>query len=73
MNQRNTLIAEHRFLAERLAALPSGAGLTRRSAEARLRQVDDLLARSDIHAIIVALPIKNQPDYIRKALSALQS
>jgi len=32
--------------------------------------LDDLLSRSDIHAVIVALPIKNQPDYIRKALLA---
>lgn len=34
------------------------------------KSLDDLLARSDIHAIIIALPIKNQPDYIRKALLA---
>lgn len=38
----------------------SGAGKT----------LNDLLARSDIHAVIIALPIRNQPDYIRKALSA---
>ncbi|KAK5938511.1 hypothetical protein PMZ80_009482 [Knufia obscura] len=30
--------------------------------------LDDLLSRSDIHAVIIALPIKNQPEYIRKAL-----
>lgn len=44
MTQRDSLLAEHRFLEERLAKLPSGASLTRRSAEARLRQVDELLA-----------------------------
>ncbi|MCJ1321368.1 hypothetical protein MMC15_006712 [Xylographa vitiligo] len=30
----------------------------------------DLLGRSDIHAVIIALPILNQPEYIRAALSA---
>jgi hypothetical protein len=45
MTQRDSLIAEQRFLAERLAELPAGASLTRRSAEARLRQVDELLAQ----------------------------
>jgi predicted dehydrogenase len=34
------------------------------------KSLDDLLARSDIHAVIIALPIKNQPDYIRKAINA---
>ncbi len=34
------------------------------------KSLDDLLARSDIGAVIIALPIKNQPDYIRKALLA---
>jgi len=34
------------------------------------KSLEDLLARSDIHAVIIALPIKNQPDYIRKALLA---
>ena len=34
------------------------------------RSLDDLLARNDIEAVILALPIKNQPDYIRKALLA---
>lgn len=34
------------------------------------KTLDDLLARSDINAVIIALPIKNQPDYVRKALSA---
>ena len=34
------------------------------------RSLDDLLARSDIHGVIIALPIKNQPAYIRKALTA---
>ena len=34
------------------------------------KSLDDLLARSDIHAAIIALPIKNQPEYIRKALLA---
>lgn len=34
------------------------------------KSLDDLLARSDIHAVIIALPILNQPDYIRKALKA---
>lgn len=34
------------------------------------KQLDDLLARSDIHAVIIALPIKSQPEYIRKALQA---
>jgi len=32
--------------------------------------LDDLLARSDIHAVIIALPILNQPDYIKKSLLA---
>ncbi|MCJ1357227.1 MAG: hypothetical protein MMC33_007223 [Icmadophila ericetorum] len=30
----------------------------------------DLLKRSDIQAVIIALPILNQPEYIRRALSA---
>ncbi len=34
------------------------------------KSLDDLLARSDIHAVVIALPIKNQPKYIRKALLA---
>lgn len=34
------------------------------------KSLADLLARSDIHAVIIALPIKNQPDYVRKALLA---
>lgn len=34
------------------------------------KSLDDVLARSDIGAVIIALPIKNQPEYIRKALSA---
>ena len=45
MTQRDSLIAEQRFLAERVAALPVAATLTRRSAEARLQQVDVLLAQ----------------------------
>lgn len=32
--------------------------------------LDDLLARPDIKAIIIALPIMSQPEYIRKALLA---
>ena len=32
--------------------------------------LEDLLSRSDIHAVIIALPIKNQPEYIRRALKA---
>lgn len=32
--------------------------------------LDDLLARDDIGAVIIALPIKNQPGYIRKVLTA---
>lgn len=32
--------------------------------------LDDLLARSDIHAVTIALPILNQPAYVRKALLA---
>ena len=32
--------------------------------------MDDLLARTDIDGVIIALPILNQPAYIRKALSA---
>ncbi|KAK5103879.1 hypothetical protein LTS08_003301 [Lithohypha guttulata] len=32
--------------------------------------LDDLLARNDIGAAIIALPIKNQPEYIKKALLA---
>ncbi|MCJ1479387.1 hypothetical protein MMC13_008072 [Lambiella insularis] len=34
------------------------------------RSFKDLLERTDIHAVIIALPILNQPDYIRAALSA---
>ncbi|KAK6385015.1 hypothetical protein LTS17_002578 [Exophiala oligosperma] len=34
------------------------------------KSLDDLLTRSDIGAVIIALPIKNQPEYIRKALLA---
>lgn len=34
------------------------------------KSLDDLLARSDIHAVIIALPIKNQPEYIKKAINA---
>ncbi|RVX70752.1 hypothetical protein B0A52_05403 [Exophiala mesophila] len=34
------------------------------------KQLDDLLTRSDIKAVIIALPIKNQPEYIRKSLLA---
>lgn len=34
------------------------------------KSLDDLLSRDDIGAVIIALPIKNQPEYIRKALSA---
>jgi predicted dehydrogenase len=32
--------------------------------------LDDLLARSDIQAVTIALPILNQPTYICKALLA---
>ena len=34
------------------------------------KSLDDLLARSDLHAVILALPIMVQPDAIRKALLA---
>lgn len=34
------------------------------------KSLDDLLRRSDISAVIIALPIPNQPDYIRKVLLA---
>lgn len=34
------------------------------------KSLDDLLARDDITGVIIALPIKNQPEYIRKALLA---
>ena len=34
------------------------------------KSLGDLLARSDIQAAIIALPIKNQPEYIRKVLLA---
>ena len=34
------------------------------------KSLDDLLARSDIKAAIIALPIKKQPEYIRKVLLA---
>ncbi|EXJ84437.1 hypothetical protein A1O3_05105 [Capronia epimyces CBS 606.96] len=34
------------------------------------KSLDDLLARTDVQAVIIALPIKNQPDYIRRALLA---
>ena len=32
--------------------------------------LDALLAREDIHAVVIALPITSQPEYIKKALSA---
>ena len=32
--------------------------------------LDDLFARTDIKAVIIALPIKNQPEYVRRALLA---
>ena len=34
------------------------------------KSLDDLLARADIQAVTIALPILNQPVYIRKALLA---
>jgi len=34
------------------------------------RSYDDLLARSDVDAVIIALPILTQPDFIKKALAA---
>lgn len=34
------------------------------------RSLNHLLSRNDIHAVIIALPIKNQPEYVRKALTA---
>jgi predicted dehydrogenase len=34
------------------------------------KSLDDLIARDDIQAFIIALPIKNQPEYVRKALGA---
>jgi glucose-fructose oxidoreductase len=34
------------------------------------KTIDDLLKRSDIQAVIIALPIKNQPEYVRQALLA---
>lgn len=34
------------------------------------KSLDDLLARTDIQAVIIALPIRNQPEYVRKALMA---
>jgi predicted dehydrogenase len=34
------------------------------------KSLDDLLAREDIHAVVVALPILVQPDVIKKALAA---
>ncbi|KAH8902913.1 NAD(P)-binding protein [Coniochaeta sp. PMI_546] len=34
------------------------------------KSLDDLLARSDIEAVIIVLPINNQPEVIKKALSA---
>lgn len=63
MTQRDSLIAEHRFLAERLAALPDAAGLTRRSAQARLQQVDDLLAQipAGVPRASVRLTFRGQP------------
>jgi predicted dehydrogenase len=34
------------------------------------KSLDDLLGRSDIQAVTIALPIPNQPEYVRKALLA---
>jgi len=34
------------------------------------KSLDDLLARRDIEAVIVVLPINNQPEIIKKALAA---
>jgi hypothetical protein len=81
MTQRDSLIAEHRFLAERLAQLPDSASLTRRSAEARLRQVDELLAQTPASAARASarLTFRGQPvlgsegilaDFGMKAVSA---
>ncbi len=45
MTERDSLIAEQSFLAERVRELPAGARLTRRSAEARIQQITDLLSQ----------------------------
>lgn len=34
------------------------------------KSLDDLLSRKDIQAVVIALPITHQPEYIKKALSA---
>lgn len=34
------------------------------------RSLDDLLARPDIHTVVIALPITVQPDIVKKALQA---
>lgn len=44
MTERDNLLAEQRFLTERLSALPEGARLTRRSAQARLEEIGEALA-----------------------------
>lgn len=34
------------------------------------KSYDDVLKRTDVAAVIIALPIRNQPEYIKKALAA---
>lgn len=82
MSERESLIAEQSFLTNRLAELPPDARLTRQSAEARLRQIGDLLARlpaTAIHRPSVKLTFKGKPvigsegifaDFGMKAVSA---
>jgi hypothetical protein len=63
MNERDSLMAEQSFLAARLAELPAAAQLTRRSAEARLQQISELLARLPATAprATVKLTFRGQP------------
>lgn len=64
VTERDSLVAEQAFLADRLAALPSGAFLTRRSAEARLRRIAEILARSPAAAVpraTVKLTFRGRP------------
>lgn len=63
MTDFDSLIAERRFLAERVAGLPPTAQLTRRSAEARLAQIDTLLTQQPqrLPRATVRLTFRGQP------------
>ena len=64
MTERDSLLAEQTFLAGRLADLPPAARLTRRSAEARLHQIVELLAKMPANTVpraTVKLTFRGRP------------